>query len=129
MEIRRGSVYWWNCPDHNREHIQQGVRPVVVVSNDICNQFSAVVTVVPLSTKAKLPYPQQACVVLPDGMALALCDQVTSIPVRELQRHIVDLKSYQLDQIDTALAIQLGFISPDDHPYCVFHNKNINGAG
>lgn len=121
MEIRRGSVYWWSCPEHNRQHIQEGVRPVVVVSNDNCNQFSGVVTVVPFTTRVKRPFPQQVAVVLPDGVSIALCDQVTSIPVEELQRHVCDLHSYQMDQIDVALAIQLGFVSAEDRPYSMMH--------
>ena len=130
MEIRRGSVYWWNCPCHNRNHIQAGVRPVVVVSNDDCNQHSGVVTVVPFTTRIKSPYPQQVAVVLPDGVSLALCDQVTSIPVEELQRYVCDLYDYQMDQIDVALAIQLGFVSRSDRPYSMFRRKEVlNGAG
>lgn len=123
MNIRRGSVYWWNCPEHNRKHIQEGVRPVVVVSNDNCNEFSGVVTVVPFTTKVRRPFPQQVAVVLPDGVSLALCDQVTSIPVEELQRHICDLHSYQMDQLDTALAIQLGFVSAEDRPYSMTYGS------
>lgn len=121
MEIRRGSVYWWNCPDHNRNHIQQGVRPVVVVSNDTCNQFSGVVTVVPFTSRVKRPFPQQVAVVMPEGVSIALCDQVTSIPVGEIQGHICDLHSYQMDQIEVALAIQMGFVSADDRPYSLMH--------
>lgn len=117
MEIRRGSVYWWDCPVHNRKHIQEGVRPVVVVSNDSCNEFSGVVTVVPLTTRVRRPFPQQVALVLPDGVSIALCDQVTSIPVEELQRHICDLHSYQMDQLEVALAVQLGFVSVEDRPY------------
>ena len=125
MEIRRGSVYWWNCPSHDRKHIQEGVRPVVVVSNDHCNEFSGVVTVVPFSTRVKKPYPQQVAVVLPDGLSIALCDQVTSIPVEELQRHICDLYQFQMDLIDVALSIQLGFTSPSRRPYSLFHKGEM----
>lgn len=121
MEIHRGSVYWWNCPEHSRRHIQAGVRPVVVVSNDNCNEFSGVVTVVPFTTQVKRPFPQQVAVVLPDGVSIALCDQVTSIPVEELQRHICDLHSYQMDQLDVALAIQLGLVAVEDRPYSMKH--------
>ena len=121
MEIRRGSVYWWNCPEHSRKHIQEGVRPVVVVSNDTCNQFSEVVTVVPFTTAVRRPFPQQVALVLPDGVSIALCDQVTSVPVEELQRYVCDLHSYQMDQLDAALAIQLGFVSVEDRPYSMTH--------
>ena len=113
MEIRRGSVYWWNCPEHNRRHIQEGVRPVVVVSNDTCNQFSEVVTVVPFTTAVRRPFPQQVALVLPDGVSIALCE--------ELQRYVCDLHSYQMDQLDAALAIQLGFVSVEDRPYSMTH--------
>ena len=121
MEIRRGSVYWWNCPSHSRKHIQEGVRPVVVVSNDDCNQYSGVVTVVPFTTRIKKPYPQQVAVVLPDGVSVALCDQVTSVPVEELQRYVCDLHDFQMDQIDTALAIQIGLVLTGERPYSLFH--------
>ena len=123
MEIRRGSVWWWNCPPQYREHIQEGVRPVVIVSNDVCNHSSGVVTVVPLTTRIKRPFPQQVPVVLPDSISLALADQITSVPVRELQRHICDLRDFQMDQIDTAIAVQLGFVNVEDRPYALFSNK------
>lgn len=129
MEIRRGSVYWWNCPVQRRAHLQQGVRPVVIMSNDSCNEHSGVVTVVPLTTKVKRPYPQQVAVVMPDGVSLALCDQVTSIPVEELSRYICDLYDYQIDQIEVALAIQLGLVSVQDRPYSLFGKRGTtNGA-
>ena len=117
MEIRRGSVYWWNCPEHNRKHIQEGVRPVVVVSNNQCNEASGVVTIVPFSTKAKKAYPQQVPVVFDENVSIALCDQITSVPVGELQRFVCELSPFQMDQIDTAIAIQIGLVSTEDRPY------------
>ena len=84
MEIRRGSVWWWNCPEHRRAHIQEGTRPVVVVSNDACNQSSGVVTVVPFTTRIKNAYPQQVPILFSDGVSIALTDQITSIPVEEM---------------------------------------------
>lgn len=124
MEIRRGSVWWWNCPDHNRAHIQEGTRPVVVVSNDACNQSSGVVTVVPFTTRVKRPYPQQVPVIFDDGVSIALTDQLTSIPVGELHRYICDLRDFQMDQIDKAMAIQLGLIDVADRPYASSRKKN-----
>lgn len=123
MEIRRGSIYWWNCPEHNRRHIQEGVRPVVVVSNDTCNEASGVVTIVPFSTKAKKAYPQQVPVIFDESVSIALCDQITSVPKDELQRWMCDLHTYQMDQIDVAVAIQLGLVSVDERPYRMFHGS------
>lgn len=124
MDIRRGQVWWWNCPVHGRTHIQEGVRPVVVVSNDTCNQVSGVITVVPLTTRVKQPYPQQVPVIFNGDVSIALADQLTSIPVGELHRYISDLRDFQMDQIDVAIAIQLGFVGIDDKPYAPFPKKN-----
>lgn len=119
MEIRRGSVWWWNCPDHNRTHIQKGTRPVVVVSNNICNELSEVVTVVPFTTRVKRPYPQQVPVIFEEDVSIALADQITAIPISELHRYICDLQDFQMDQIERAMAIQLGFIDVADRPYAL----------
>ena len=113
MNIHRGQVWWWNCPDHDRKHIQQGMRPVVIVSNDVCNAASEVVTVVPFTTSAKRPFPQQVPVVFEGSVSIALADQMTSIPISELQRHICDLRDFQMEYIDKAICVQLGFINVD----------------
>lgn len=110
MDIRRGSVWWWNCPNHDRQHIQEGMRPAVVVSNDVCNEASGVVTIVPFTSKVKRPYPQQVPVVFLEGVSIALADQITSIPVSELHRYIGDLRDFQMEQIDRAIAVQLGLV-------------------
>lgn len=120
MDIRRGSVWWWKCGGEDRDHIQQGIRPVVVVSNDICNQASSVITVVPLTTKVKKPFPQQVPIIMNEQVSIALADQITSIPISELTFHICNLHQFQIDQIDRAIAIQLGFIDVHDRPYAVF---------
>lgn len=124
MEIRRGSVWWWNCPEHRRAHIQEGIRPVVVVSNDACNQSSGVVTVVPFTTRIKKAYPQQVPILFSDSVSIALTDQITSIPVEELHRYICDLHTYQMDMVDTAIAVQLGFVDIQDRPYACFVRKS-----
>lgn len=112
MEIKRGSVWWWNCPDHSRSHIQAGVRPVVIVSNNTCNHFSEVVTVVPFTTQVRKPFPQQVPVVFNGEVSIALADQITSIPISELTRYLCDLHDFQMEAIDKGIAIQLGFVEP-----------------
>ena len=116
-KVRRGQVWWWVAPEQDRLHIQLGVRPVVIVSNDHCNEASDVVTVVPFTTKIKKPYPQQVPVVFNENVSIALADQLTSIPLSELSTYICDLADFQMDQIDTAIAVQLGLVDLKDRPY------------
>ena len=108
MDIRRGQVWWWDCPDHDRAHIQIGRRPVVIVSNDVCNSVSPVVTVVPFTTRVKMAYPQHAPVIFNHSVSIALADQITSIPISELREYVCDLQDFQIRQIDRAVEVQLG---------------------
>lgn len=108
MTLRRGQVWWWDCPPHNRENIQEGCRPVVIVSNDICNTNSPVITVVPLTTRVKHPYPQQVPLVLPNRVSIAIADQITSIPVSELRDFVCTLRDFQMEAVDRAIEVQLG---------------------
>ena len=108
MDIRRGQVWWWRCPEHTRAHIEQGIRPVVIVSNDTCNAMSPVVTVVPFTTSIKKPYPQQVPTIFERSVSVAMADQITSIPACELDRFVCNLADFQMEQIDKAIAVQLG---------------------
>ena len=116
MDIKRGQVWWWNCYDHDRQHIQEGARPVVIVSNNTCNQMSPVVTVLPLTTSVKRPYPQQVPVIYDHHVSIALGDQITSVPTSELQRYVCTLCDFQMEQIDKAIAVQLGLVSVENRP-------------
>ena len=128
--IRRGSVWWWNCPEHTRSHIQRGNRPVVVVSNDMCNRASGAITVAPLTTSVKRPFPQQVPVVLSQDVSIVLTDQLTTISVDELGAYITDLKDFQMEQVDKALAIQLGLVSANTHnrSYAPSEEGDIGGT-
>ena len=108
MSVKRGEVFWWNCPDHNRPHLLKKTRPALVVSNDTCNLNSAVITVAPLTTKVKRAFPTQVPIVINDGVSIVLLDKVTSIPVEELGTKIGTLKDWQMAQVDQSLRVQLG---------------------
>ena len=114
MDIRRGQVWWWSCPAHNRKHLQEGRRPVVVVSNNTCNKVSPVVTVVPLTTSVKRPYPQQVPIVVNHSVSIAIADQITSVPVGELDSFVCTLYNFQMEQIDKAIQVQLGLVDVEE---------------
>lgn len=111
--ISRGDIYWWNCPVHNRPHLLNKTRPVLVVSNNTCNLNSGVITVAPLTTSVKKAYPTQVPVVINGGVSIILLDKVTSIPVEELGSKITYLKDWQMEQADKALRVQLGLEGHD----------------
>ena len=50
--MKRGEIYWTNL-DPTQGHEIKKTRPCIVVSNDVGNEFSETVTVVPLTSKTK----------------------------------------------------------------------------
>ena len=63
-------------------HVQHGTRPVVIVSNDVANNFSPIVTAVPLTSNRKAAtLPTHVCL---HGYGLAAtsiakCEQVMAL--------------------------------------------------
>ena len=55
-DIKRGDIYWvdWN-PARGNE--QRGLRPALVIQNDIGNKFSPTTIVAALTTAIEKPYP------------------------------------------------------------------------
>ena len=109
---RRGEVYDANFEPVVWSEIGKQ-RPSIVVSNDINNQYSNTVTVVPLTgATARRRYPFE--VRLPRGAAglprdsRAKCDQVRTVDKRRLAvfRGVL-AEEYQV-QLETALKIHLG---------------------
>ena len=49
----RGDVWFAELGSHPGTSVQEGCRPVVIMSNDTANQHSETVTVVPMTSKMK----------------------------------------------------------------------------
>lgn len=108
---RRGQIHWVDF-DPIRGSEQGGRRPAIIVSNNIGNQHSSVVVVVPLTrTKPKRPYPQvvsfPANDPLPEAGA-ANCGQVRTVSKDRLDGYRASVSRQQLAAVDKALAVALG---------------------
>jgi mRNA interferase MazF len=111
MNIRYGDVYYADLsPVVGSE--QGGVRPVVVIQNDIGNRFSPTVIVAPVSsriTKAKLPTHVEVkgkeCGLERDSVILL--EQIRTIDKQRLSDKITHLNEEILDKIGVALLISL----------------------
>ena len=113
-DIKRGELYYADLsPVVGSE--QGGVRPVLIVQNDIGNKYSPTVIICAVTsklTKAKLP----THVELKEGEAglmkdsVALLEQVRTIDKRRLQGRIGALDEEVMKSIDKALLISFGFV-------------------
>lgn len=114
MEIKRGELYYADLsPAVGSE--QGGLRPILIIQNDIGNKYSPTVIVCAVTsrlTKAKLP----THIELPEGKyglkkySVALLEQLRTLDKRRLRERIGVLEQYKMDEIDKALLISLGFI-------------------
>lgn len=108
---RYGDIYWAKLPEDTIGSLQSGVRPVIVVSNDMANEFSPVITVLPLTSKIKKKKLQTHVFVKGRGLkpSIILAEQIMSLNQNQLLTQICSLKSeYEiLKKIKKAIAVQL----------------------
>ena len=120
MQINRGDIYYADLsPVVGSE--QGGVRPVLVVQNDIGNKFSPTVIIAAITsqlTKAKLPthieLKKEKYNLVKDSVVLL--EQIRTLDKRRLQEKVCSIDDLTMSQIDVAIMISLGIVqsSPQD---------------
>ena len=82
---KRGDIYYVDFGNQKNSHIQQGIRPAIVVSNNKANDHSHLVTVVPLTK------------------------QVLTVDKFQLKNKVMTIREEAwLVRIDRALRVQIG---------------------
>lgn len=114
MEARRGYVFFADLsPVVGSE--QGGVRPVLVIQNNVGNRYSPTVIVAAITSqikKAKLPTHVElnALEYNLDRDSVVLLEQIRTIDKQRLQNKITELDERIMQQVDDALRISLGLI-------------------
>lgn len=112
---KRGSVVLVNLGDRDGS-IQFGIRPCVLISNNLNNKFSTVLTVVPLSTsKFKKDLPTHIAITTNNSKiekdSIALCEQPTLIIKNQIIKELFELDDMLMRNIDVGVMIQLGLLN------------------
>ncbi len=113
-EYRRADLYLADLgeipagPDGS--HVQGGIRPVVVLQNEVGNACAPTVTVVPVTSKRRKGDRQPTHCVLAGGGVLpaesvALGEQITTIDKRQCLKYLGRLSRQETDLVRTAVAI------------------------
>ncbi len=112
MTIRRGDIFYADLsPVVGSE--QGGIRPVLIVQNDIGNKFSPTVIAAAITSqrfKTNLPTHIK---VDADGCGLAkdsivLLEQVRTLDKKRLKERMGNLGDDDMDRVDRALSVSLG---------------------
>ena len=112
MSIRRGEVYVAALDPVIGKEISK-TRPVVVVSNDLNNQFAATVTVLPItSMNLDKIYPFEVFLLKGSGDlpkdSKVKADQIRTLDKARLAKRIGKVDQKQITAIDKAMRIHLG---------------------
>lgn len=112
QEIKRGDVYYADLsPVVGSE--QGGVRPVLIIQNDVGNKYSPTVIVCAITSqinKAKIPTHielDQYKYNLPKDSVILL-EQIRTIDKRRLQEKITALDEGKMRQVNKAILVSLG---------------------
>ncbi|MBE7088358.1 MAG: type II toxin-antitoxin system PemK/MazF family toxin [Clostridiales bacterium] len=113
MEIKRGELYYADLsPVVGSE--QGGVRPVLIVQNDVGNKYSPTIIAAAVTSKinkAKLPthieLPCNSYGLQKDSVILL--EQIRTLDKRRLKERIGELNESTMSRVDKAILISLGF--------------------
>ena len=108
-QINRGEIYFANLnPAVGSE--QDGVRPVLVVQNNIGNTYSPTIIVAPLTSSKKAFLPTHVRIAKTGALianSIALCEQLRTLDRKRLDGYIGKIKETEQKAVDHALAISL----------------------
>ena len=115
--IRRGDLFYADLnPVVGSE--QGGIRPVLVIQNDVGNHFSPTVVAAAItSRKAKNSQPTHILLENVPGLAptsLLLLEQLRTIDRKRLRGYIGRISKEKMLEIDAALAISIGIGYPNE---------------
>ena len=110
MIVKRGDIYYADLsPVVGSE--QGGVRPVLVIQNDVGNKYSPTLIITPLTSKAKkLAQPTHVIIGKSFGLteySYALLEQIRTIDRTRLLEYVGHVDESVMVKVDDALRVSL----------------------
>jgi Growth inhibitor len=90
---------------------QSGVRPCIIVSNDIGNEHSPLVHVVPITSRVKKQMPFHVKISNLREPSIALCEQVGRVDKRRLIERLSVVDEQEMRKIEISLMVIYGLFN------------------
>ncbi len=108
--MKKGDIVWADLnPTIGGE--MNKIRPVIIVSNNINNQFSETVTILPITSTVNKIYPFEVLLKAEEGNlkndSEIKANQIRTIDKKKLKQYIGTVKASKLSEIDDAIKIHL----------------------
>ena len=109
--IKRGDIFYADLsPAIGSE--QGGIRPVLIVQNNVGNYHSPTVIVAVLTSKSKKKLPTHISIPSGEGNitmdSTVLLEQLRSIDKFRLQKYVGSVSDNTMDRVDRAMLVSLG---------------------
>ena len=110
--VQRGDIYWLELPTGSGSQ-QAGRRPVLIVQNDVGNQFSPTTIVAAITSQSRrrrypfhVPFTAEESSLRIDGTVL--CEQIQTVAQTRLEGQAGALTGMRMAEVDEALHRSLG---------------------
>jgi mRNA interferase MazF len=105
-QIKRGDVWLVDLNPTRGSEVSKE-RPTIVVSNDINNLHSDLITVIPCSTNVSDLYPVEVLLQELKYPSKAMCDQIRALSKERFVKKVATLSSTTMGQIAKAVLLHL----------------------
>ena len=110
--VHRGEIYYLNLGYQPRA-VQSGVRPVLIVQNDVGNYYSDTVIVSPITSQIKKLNMPTHVLLMPGctglkALSMVMLEQLITVEKTQLLERIGNVCSQDLKQINQAICISMG---------------------
>ncbi len=114
--LKRGQLFMVDLGEVNEYSgsLQKGLRPCILISNEMACRYSPILTVVPLTTRyTKKPIPTHYYIAM-DGQnrlrrdSIVLCEQIITVNRASIKKHTGELSSKDMFEVNKCLGISMG---------------------
>lgn len=120
-KFKRGEIYFTELPAATGS-VQQGKRPILVIQNDVGNEFSPNIIVLSLTSRiTKKQLPTHVRVGVEHGLRFESdiqCESIITLDKRlvSLDSYLLTLPESKMKEVDKALQVSLGIFAPQPEP-------------
>jgi mRNA interferase MazF len=114
MSVKRGEI-WLADLNPTRGSEQAGIRPVLIIQNDVLRKFTTTVLAIPLTTNLRRA-SQPSCMLISKGEgglssdSVGLCHQLRVLDKTRLQRKLGTVTQERLLAIENSVLFTMGFV-------------------
>ncbi len=110
--MKRGDIFWCNLEPAIGSEIKK-IRPCVIVSNDLANNFSSIVTIVPItSKKTERIFPDEVLIENVNGLikGKTIASQIKTLDKKRVLKKIATLSPDLIEKLNATLRIHLSLL-------------------